>query len=73
MSNATKGCRDRPPSPWRVSFRRVTYECIKDSIVVEKAEIETLLLQNLIGHRQRFILYGVVSTVIVGCVWIDCD
>jgi hypothetical protein len=24
-------------------------------------------------HRQRITLYGVVSIVIGGCVWIDCD
>jgi len=40
---------------------------------VEKADIETYVITELIGLRQRFKLHGVVSTVIMGCVWFDCD
>ena len=37
----TVGRRNRPPSVCRKSFRLIIYECIKDSTVVGKADIET--------------------------------
>jgi hypothetical protein len=46
---------------------------------VEMADIETFVRVITEGNRTQTALYAVwcsvhvVSTVIVGCVWIDCD
>jgi len=50
------------------SLRLLTYEFIKDNIVLEMADFETFVIAEGNRARQHFSLYGVVFCVIMGCV-----
>ena len=41
----------RPPSAWRKSFQLITFECIKDSAIGEKADIETFVITECNGAK----------------------
>ena len=51
------GLKERPPSACRNAFRLITYVCIKDSTIVEKADKETFVITE--GNGTQRVLYTV--------------